>query len=439
MAFFKSSVGTLATQLLIILFGFANNALISHVLGASAQGTFAFITLIPVMLASLGNLGIGISNVYFAGSKKLDLQTLFSNSLFMALGWGSVLVAGFIGIRTLFAISFKIEWDIIKIAAFAVPFSLSTLYLSNLVLGLNQIRRFNVIMLAPRAILFFGLVLFLYSLHYEIGYSAWAYLIAEATTGVGVIFYVLFRIIKQRIDFRIKPGAFIQMLKFGLKGSPGNVLAFLNYRLGMFLILYFLDETALAFYSISILLAEKIWLIPNAIGTVLFPKISSGTTSRQFTPTVCRISLLLTICAALALALICQPLILFVFPAEYIASVVPLLWLLPGVVMLGIPKILTADLAGRGKPIYATISMSITVVLNIGLNIILIPKMNISGAALASTLSYAASAILISLFFIRETGTKFSELFIPHKSDFRLYRQFFNSLVLKKNSREKTL
>ena len=432
MEFIKRSLGTLGTQLLMILLGLANNALVSHVLGADGQGAFAFIILFPMMLVTLGNLGVGISNVYFVGSKKFDFDRLLMHSLVLAFFWGSVLVGGVFIFEANTSITFKVDWLYLKTAVVAVPFSISTLYLSALVLGLNQIKRYNLINLAPKLCLFCWLTLFVLLFNMGVEGTAWAYLLAECIAGIGVILFVVLKTGHHCISFSFRLSVIKEMLKFGLQGFLGNVLAFLNYRLDMFLILYYLDKRALGFYSISVLLAEKVWLFPNAISTVLFPKISSGNEKKDFTAAVCRSSLFITFWIALILFLLGRFLILLIFPGEFVASVAPLQWLLPGIVMLGIPKILTADLAGRGKPFYSTIAMVITVGVNLGMNILLIPRMNISGAALASTISYSASAVIIAWFYKMETGVKFKELLFTRKSDLKQYRDFIVKFISSK-------
>lgn len=429
MEFIKRSLGTLGTQLFMISLGLANNALVSHVLGADGQGAFVFITLIPIMLVTLGNLGIGISNVYFIGSKKFEFERLLPHSLILAFFWGSILVGSVLIFQAHTSLTFKVDWRYLKIAVFVVPFSMSTFYLGTLVLGLNQIKRYNLIQLAPKLCLFCWLAILLLLFNMNVGGTAWAYFGAEVLAGFGIILFVILKISRRRLSFAIRLHVVKEMLKFGLQGFFGNVLAFLNYRLDMFLILYFLDKEALGFYSISVLLVEKIWLIPNSIGVVLFPKISSGGQKKEFTPAVCRSSVFITFLIAFLVFFIGKFVILLVFPDEFIASVAPLKWLLPGIVLLGISKILTADLAGKGKPIYATIAMVVTVAINLGMNIFLIPKLHISGAALASTISYSANAVILGWFYKMQTGVKFQELVIPRKSDLIRYKEFLVNFI----------
>ena len=59
-------------------------------------------------------------------------------------------------------------------------------------------------------------------------------------------------------------------LIFGLKGHISNVLSFINYRIDIFIIAYFLDDIAVGIYSVAVLISERIWLVSQSVSSVLF-------------------------------------------------------------------------------------------------------------------------------------------------------------------------
>jgi len=159
---------------------------------------------------------------------------------------------------------------------------------------------------------------------------------------------------------------------YGIKAHMGNIMGFLNYRLDMFIVSGFLNPAAVGFYSIAVGMAEKIWLVANSASTVLFPRVSSETDEqkrKEFTPIVSRNVLLISLAGAVALYFLSRWAILLLYSNVYLSSVEPLQILLPGIVALSVAKVLSNDIAGRGKPILNTYMGAITVVTNIGLNI----------------------------------------------------------------------
>jgi Na+-driven multidrug efflux pump len=60
---------------------------------------------------------------------------------------------------------------------------------------------------------------------------------------------------------------------------------------------------------------------------------------------------------------------------------------------------------------------------NLGLNLLLIPSRGIAGAAMATTLSYTVAAVLLLVFFLRESGLGLSEVLVLRRSDIASWRR----------------
>ncbi len=425
MSFLKKTFGTFGSQTAMVLFGLLNNALVANLLGPEGQGNFAFYMLVPTMLVMLGNLGINTANVYYIGSKKYAQDLLAGQSILMAVGLGLLLIPGFFILSPFFGVKqdpvlYKVIWT--------VPFGLLTLYMSNIFLGLNAIKFYNLSAILPKFYLLINLVLLILILKTGIPGTAQAFLAAEIMTAITIIslYFIYFK--KEKLVLSFKRPVIKDLLHFGIQSFIANVLTFLNSRLDMFLIVFFLDRKELGFYTIAVLLVEKIWLIPHAIATVLLPHVTANN-EQQLTPVVCRNSLFLTLLVALFVFVISEWLIALIFIPEFLASVLPLRILLPGIVILGIPKILSADLMGRGKPIYAAVTAIITIIANVSLNWLLIPRLHIVGAALSASISYTISAILLVYFYQRISGFSVPQFLIIQKSDWQIYKKFYHKLL----------
>lgn len=428
MSFLARTLGTFGSQSLLIILGLLNNGIVANLLGAEGQGTFAFLLLVPLLLVMLSNFGVGIADVYFTGSKRYPVSVLATQSIIFAIVIGSVVIAGFFMVDHFFAIQ---QNHLLKIVIWVIPFSLSTLFVGNLFQGLNQIHYYNFATLLPKFCLIVLLVISLILLRTPIKGAAFSYLVAELFAAGLLLFIFVRKVRPDTSGLRLNLTILKNMLQFGGQAFIGNVLNFLNYRLDMFMILFFLDRKALGFYSISVLLSEKIWLIPNSISIVLFPHVAANSQKIDRTPFICRTSFWLTVLLAIALFFLAKFVILLFFIDEYVASVRPLQIILPGIVSLGLMKVLSADLAGRGKPIFLTIASLVTVIVNFFANWFLIPKMGITGAALASSISYTFSAGISILFYIRISGNKISQILIPTSADFHFYMDYLKKSAIR--------
>ena len=77
-----------------------------------------------------------------------------------------------------------------------------------------------------------------------------------------------------------------------------------------------------------------------------------------------------------------------------------LLALLPGIVLLGGGKVLTNDIAGRGYPQYNSVASGVSLILTVVLDLLLIPRLEVLGASIASTLAYTTIFALAIYFYL---------------------------------------
>jgi O-antigen/teichoic acid export membrane protein len=182
------------------------------------------------------------------------------------------------------------------------------------------------------------------------------------------------------------------VLSFGLKGHIGNVLQFFNYRLDMFLVNYFVGPASVGIYGVSVGFAEILWYFPNAVGFVIFPKATATRPEVMsgFTPRVFWVTFGVTALGAGALAILGESLIQVIYSPNFVDAYLPMLVLLPGVILLGSAKVLTNEMVGRGYPQYNSINAGIAFILTVMFDLILIPRLGVLGAALASSISYTA-------------------------------------------------
>jgi O-antigen/teichoic acid export membrane protein len=222
-------------------------------------------------------------------------------------------------------------------------------------------------------------------------------------------------------------------VRFGLQTWCANLLQQVNYRFDVLILGGFASAADVGVYSVALTLTSVAWVLPQALQIVLFPRaasldesaVSGEVTSAESDDAVARAvrhGVLLTLPAGLAVA----ALLVIGIPVLYghrFDQTVPLGFiLLPGVLLLGVGKILASAVTGRGHPRYALYASAISVPLTLVLYLGLIPVFDAWGAAIASSLSYAASAVLGLVFFRRATAISLRHAFMPTRDDLTDYR-----------------
>ena len=81
--------------------------------------------------------------------------------------------------------------------------------------------------------------------------------------------------------------------------------------------------------------------------------------------------------------------------------------------MLGASKVLTNEITGRGYPHYNSINAGVALILTVILDLLLIPRYGISGAALASSVAYSVILFVAIGFYIAVSGSKVRTLLLP--------------------------
>ncbi len=234
------------------------------------------------------------------------------------------------------------------------------------------------------------------------------------------------------VSFRLEMSYLRRVSAYGIKAHLGNVLAFLIYRVNVFIIGALMNPAAVGYYSVAVAVVERLWLVSETAGFVLFPRVAGETDNqrlKEFTPIVARSVLLITALGALVLFVVSPWLIILLYSKEFRPSIAPLQILLLGIVVMGVGRVLSNDLSGRGRPMLCAYARGVALAANVILNFLLIPRHGIAGAAWASTIAYGVSFVLTLFFYCRISGNSWSVVLLPQRSDWPLYRRVGTSLL----------
>ena len=413
---FVRQVGTtVLSQATNLLLSLVTAAITARWLGPEGKGQLSLALLISGILSLFLSFGLNTANVYFTGSRRLPIPALTANSmafslLGMLLGFLIVSILAMLHLLPLIVPGVPLRY--VFMGMLALPLGLTISNLSSVLLGLRRITTLNVLRVLQAALAI--PLLFLFVVWLELGVPG-AILVSLATS----TFYLAgnaFFLRREGATFwpRWNPGVIRPTLAYGMKGYVGNLMQFFNCRLDAFIVNVFVGPASVGIYGVAVSLAELLWHLPNSVGFVIFPK-ASGTDHQamnRFTPRVFWIVLAISAAAATGIALFGRLLIRLIFSEAFLAAYVPLLALLPGVVLLGAGKVLTNDIAGRGFPHYNSIVAGLTLVITVVLDLLLIPRMGILGAAIASSAAYS-STFLLSMMFYRIVSRRPAGMPVP--------------------------
>ena len=195
-----------------------------------------------------------------------------------------------------------------------------------------------------------------------------------------------------------------------------NLIGLLNYRVGLFVVERVLGLSATGVYSIAVVAAELLWFVSSSLTQAAYSRIGTPdrATAAATTVRVVQLSVLALLLAAPLLWLAAQLLVPWLLGRAYAPSVALLALLLPGVLLFGGASALSAYFTNHaGAPQVPARVAAMSLLLNGALALSLVPQWGMAGAALAASLSYAASVGLLALRFVRHAGLPLRALLLP--------------------------
>lgn len=407
------------------------SVVLARTIGPSGNGHFALLATLTGIVGMLVSLGLTAGITYEVSRRRWPVRQAVRTSYAAALVLGLV---GFLAGLGFFALTHDsvfqgIRTELAILALASLPPVLAYQYADALMLARERYEAYAALELSH------SLVLLLVGAGLAIPFGLTGAVIglpaaALAGAAVGAVLLSRDAVRDAVVD---GAGSLMRALRFGLQSWGANLLQQINYRFDIVILGGFATARDVGVYSVALTLTGIAWVLPQALQTVLFPRAASLDESERAGEVTAeesdaplakaiRHGVLLTVPAALfvgALLLVAVPVL---YGGEFDDTTKLGFVLLPGVLLVGIGKILSSAIAGRGFPRYTLYVGAISVPLTLALYFALIPPYEEWGAAIASSVSYGFTALVTLFFFRRVTRIGLSEGFVPRREDLVDYR-----------------
>ena len=427
---------TFTYQLLALLLSLATSMIVARSLGPVGNGQYSVAMLLPTFLVVFLNLGISPANVYYVGRNSGSLVVACRASIRM---WCVVTIFG----ACICAFSIFLRGDqwfpgvpsaLLWLASASFPLGLLQSYLLSMLQAVQDFQRFNIVTFLSAVIMLVLAIVASLLIGNVVSIVA-AAVLTQLANLVATYFLLQRRISEmQMVDDDVKCSGYVmQALRYGYKAHLSNILTFVNYKADIFLVNLLISPVSAGIYVISVSMSEKLWLLSQAVSTVILPKLSElhdeKEVRRQLTPLITRWMLVIVMLSACMFAVLGPYLISTFFGEGYTDSAIPFLFLLPGIVLASITKVLANDIAARGRPELNTYTSFVVIAINIAGNLCLIPQWGLSGAAIATTIAYSIQAALIVLMYAWLSGNCWYFLFSFGEQDLNILKEMRNFLI----------
>lgn len=167
------------------------------------------------------------------------------------------------------------------------------------------------------------------------------------------------------------------------------------------------EETG--YYKAALVLTEMIWLIPSTVAILFVHNLSAlwyeekteqiNSLASQAT----KYTVLFTALLAIGLFVLADSFAPLYLGSDFTASVDPIRLLLPGVLCFGIAKPIYAICQAKGELNLILLLTGVAALVNVGLNLLLIPQYGMHGAAIGTSISYG-SLLLFYVYAAHQAG-----------------------------------
>lgn len=400
--------GTFGFQLAALAVSTAGAVVTARALGPEGQGLVSVAMLAPSILVLVLNGGLSVANVYYAAQEPRSVPQLITNTaVYIALASiaAALVTAGLAATGVLEDVLPGVSTRLIVLAVALLPFLLAQDLFGGILRGRQWIVYVSAADLVQATAGLIALVALLDITSNGPAGAVGAYLVA-AVAAASMIQLGLRRACAAPHRGVDRP-MFGRMLRFGGHNYLANVVQFFIFRLDVMILNIVTGALAVGLYSVAFKIGEALWLFPHAVGLVMLSRAAalSDDDLNRSTPRVFGATLAVSTLAALGVATLGPVVIRVLFSSAFSDAYTPLLWLLPGITLMGCGSVLGNEIAGRGRPAYNAAAAAVALAVAIVADVTLIPAFEANGAAAASSIAYAVNCALNIVFYLRVSAT----------------------------------
>ena len=385
-----------ANQIVTTLCGLAAAVITARTLGPEGRGLFTIVILFSTMLITFTELGMGHAIPKYTASEKWSKQDILTSILAATVLriMITVIIASIILLFYANILFEDVDVGLLFIAFLSIfPISLHAFLLPYL-FGIGETKIYA-LLLALMSFLSF----FLIGINYLFDSITVERLLWMEILGHSITVAVVTFIIINKVGFRlgkIKLDLIWRLLKYGLGDYFSSLLLFLNNRSIIIIINSFTNAAAVGIYSLALVLAEKLYMVGDAIGSSLFIRISRNENidEIEYSVLIFRISMIVLLPIALIFGALSDVIVYVLFGEEFQDAANILRILLIAFILQAGWRIIWLSLAGYGKVWWVALTNLLMTVINISIAVSLLPIYGIEGAAYALTAASLAGILV---------------------------------------------
>ena len=407
-------------QIAIYALGLVTSILIARALGAEGRGRYYLPVTAAMLVTVVFSVTLESANTFLYAERRFSLRELASNATLLAPLLGIPAAGALVAVYLMTADSLfaGVSLADVLIVAVVVPFQIHLLWAMNVFQLSRRVSRSQMALLAGAVV--------------QTVLVGSLYVAGILDVRAGLVLYAASLLVTWTMlmwwarDFAPMRPSFDRRrvratVGLGLKLHIGLIASYLLLRADIFLVSHFLGTREVGVYSLAVLLAELVVLLTNplVIAALPFQAEASIQEAGRLSFKAARFNLIFALALGVGFAATLWLVIPLVYGSEFDAAYPALVALLPGIAALAVSRSLGTWLTRQERPWVLTCLGVGAFVLNVALNMVLLPEVGLVGASIASTIAYAALAAAFVTWGMRITGLPLRDVLMPTTDDLR--------------------
>ncbi|MBC1565987.1 NeuD/PglB/VioB family sugar acetyltransferase [Listeria booriae] len=395
----------------VVLNGIVSLMLVARYFGPAMRGEYMFIINVVIVGTTILNLGISLIYPHFRKQDK-RAKNLFVSYSFLQF---------FLYLIISLLILIITKNIVLGISALLISVNVLNLQVTQINL-VENLKQQSMIIIASSLIntILITLAFFLTS------ENLFLILIIFGLKSYVSMFFSLVSLCGSDFKFTIVPVKYKKMTALAFLPLLTSFLIAINYQADIIILkMMSVDFYHIGLYSTGVALAEYSWMIPDIFKEVMFHHNARKDDVKRMTFSI-RLGFTAVVLVAVLVIALGKPILGLLFGADFVAAFPIVVWMFLAVPFMVYTKIIGTLFSANGGWRFYFITLLISVLLNIGLNVALIPSFHIYGSAFASVISYAFCGLTMLVWFKRKYKVPFRDVLFVKWEDVQKVAPFLS-------------
>ena len=384
----KNTLFLLVSQIISYILAFFYMIYIARYLGADGFGTLSFAIAFTGIFSILADLGLNTLTVREIARDKSLTGKYFSNVVLMK----TFLAVLTFGLMAVIINLLGYPQEVINVVYFVALYSILTTFygiFNSIFQAYEEIEYQSIGQVISNVLMFTGVLIGIYYAFNVLGF-AFIFFISSVISLIYIFLVYIWKFphYKMQINWSFWKSTIKEALPFGLTGISGMVYTYID----SVMLSLFQGNEVVGWYNAAYRLILALLYIPITINITLFPSmsqfhISSKDSLNLITEKYFKLMVITGIPLGAAVTILADNLIILIFGYGYLQSIVALQILIWTTVFTFIGAAFIRLLEATNRQLIMTKVSAICVVVNIVLNLILIPSFSYVGASIATVVT----------------------------------------------------